>query len=53
VLQAAGQRGKRVPVFLIIDDSLMEKSDKQWVTGHLVVSGQSYPVSWKLPCYDW
>ena len=68
VLQAAGRRGKPVPVFLIIDDSLVEKSGKQmegvdyhyshsmgrtalghiWVTGHLVVLGQSYPVSWRL-----
>jgi hypothetical protein len=68
ILQAAGRRGKTVPVFLIIDDSLVEKSGKQmegvgyhyshstgrtalghvWVTGHLLVSGQSYPVSWKL-----
>ena len=67
-LQAAGRRGKPVPVFLIIDDSLVEKSGKQmegvdyhyshsegrtllghvWVTGHLVVLGQSYPVNWKL-----
>ena len=67
-LQAAGRHGKPVPVFLIIDDSLVEKSGKQmegvdyhyshgvggtvlghvWVTGHLVVLGQSYPVSWKL-----
>jgi SRSO17 transposase len=68
ILQAAGRRGKPVPVFLIIDDSLVEKSGKKmegvgyhyshstgqttlghvWVTGHLLVSGQSYPVSWKL-----
>jgi SRSO17 transposase len=68
ILQAAGRRGKPVPVFLIIDDSLVEKSGKQmegvgyhyshstgrttlghvWVTGHLFVLGQSYPVSWKL-----
>lgn len=68
VLQAAKRRGKPIPVFLIIDDTLVEKSGKQmegvdyhyshssgrtilghvWVTGHLVVLGQSYPVSWKL-----
>ncbi|MBU1877314.1 MAG: IS701 family transposase [Chloroflexi bacterium] len=67
-LQAAGRRGQPVPVFLIIDDSLVEKSGQQmegvdyhyshssgrttlghvWVTGHLVVLGQSYPVSWRL-----
>jgi SRSO17 transposase len=68
VLQAAGRQGKQVPVFLAIDDSLVEKSGKQmegvdyhyshsagqtvlahvWVTGQLVVLGQSYPVGWKL-----
>jgi SRSO17 transposase len=67
-LQAAGRHGKSVPVFLAIDDSLVEKSGKQiegvdyhyshsagqtvlghvWVTGHLLVLGQSYPVAWKL-----
>ena len=67
-LQAAARHGKPVPVFLAIDDSLVEKTGKQmeavdyhyshsagktvlghvWVTGHLVVLGQSYPVSWKL-----
>jgi SRSO17 transposase len=67
-LQAAGRRGKPIPVFLIIDDSLVEKSGKRmegadyhyshsmgrtawghvWVTAHLVVLGQSYPVSWRL-----
>lgn len=67
-LQAAGRHNKAVPVFLAIDDSLVEKTGKQmegvdyhyshsaghtvlghvWVTGHLVVLGQSYPVSWKL-----
>ena len=67
-LQAIGRHGKPVPVFLAIDDSLVEKSGKQmegvdyhyshsasrtllahvWVTGHLVVLGQSYPVNWKL-----
>jgi SRSO17 transposase len=67
-LQAVGRHGKRVPVYLIIDDSLVEKSGKGiegvdyhyshsagqttwghvWVTGHLVVLGQSYPVAWKL-----
>jgi SRSO17 transposase len=67
-LQAIGRHGKPVPVFLAIDDSLIEKSGKQmegveyhyshsagrtllahvWVTGHLVVLGQSYPVNWKL-----
>jgi len=66
-LQAAGQH-KSVPVFLAIDDSLVEKSGKQmegvdyhyshsrgqtllghvWVTGHLIVLGQSYPVRWKV-----
>lgn len=67
-LQAAGRHGKLIPVFLAIDDSLVEKSGEQmegvdyhyshstgqvllghvWVTGHLVVLGQSYPVSWRL-----
>jgi SRSO17 transposase len=67
-LQAAGRQGKPVPVFLAIDDSLVEKSGKQmegvdyhyshsagrtvlahvWVTGQLVVLGQSYPVGWRL-----
>jgi len=67
-LQAAGRHGKPVPVFVAIDDSLVEKSGKQmdgvdyhyshsagqtvwghvWVTGHLVVLGQSYPIGWKL-----
>ena len=67
-LQAAGRQGKMVPVFLAIDDSLVEKSGQHmagvdyhyahskgrtvlghvWVTGHLVVLGQSYPVSWRL-----
>lgn len=57
-----------MPVFLAIDDSLVEKSGKHmegadyhyshsagrttwghvWVTAHLVVLGQSYPVSWRL-----
>jgi SRSO17 transposase len=67
-LQAVGRRSRPVPVFLIIDDSLVKKSGKcienvdyhyshssgrtelghVWVTGHLVVLGQSYPVAWKL-----
>ena len=67
-VQAAARHGKLVPVFLIIDDSVVEKTGKKmagvdyhyshsdrrtvlghgWVTGHLVVLGQSYPVSWKL-----
>ena len=67
-LQAVGRHSKPVPVYLIIDDSLVEKSGKGiegvdyhyshsarqttwghvWVTGHLVVLGQSYPVAWKL-----
>lgn len=67
-LQAAGRRDRPVPMFLAIDDSLVEKTGKQmdgvdyhyshsagqtvlghvWVTAHLVVLGQSYPVSWKL-----
>ena len=67
-LAAAGRRGQPVPVFLAIDDSLVEKSGKcmegadyhyshsagrtvwghAWVTAHLVVLGQSYPVSWRL-----
>jgi SRSO17 transposase len=67
-LQAAGRHSQSVPVFLIIDDSLVEKSGKciegvdyhyshsvgrtvlghVWVTGHLVVLGQSYPVGWRL-----
>lgn len=67
-LQAAGRHNKPVPVFLAIDDSLVEKTGKQmegvdyhyshsagrtvlghvWVTAHLIVLGQSYPVSWKL-----
>ena len=67
-LQAAGRRGKAIPVFLAIDDSLVEKTGKKmegvdyhyshsrgqtvlshvWVTGQLVVLGQSYPLSWKL-----
>ena len=67
-LQAAGRHSEPVPVFLVIDDSLVEKSGKEiegvdyhysnsagrtllghvWVTGHLVVLGQSYPVGWKL-----
>ena len=67
-LVAAGRGGKAVPVFLALDDSLVEKSGKAmegtdyhyshsagrtvwghvWVTAHLVVLGQSYPVSWRL-----
>ena len=67
-LQAAGRRGKTIPVFLAIDDTLVEKSGKQmegvdyhyshslgrtvlghvWVTGHIVVLGQSYPIGWKM-----
>ncbi len=67
-LQAAQRQGKTVPVFVIIDDSLVEKTGKTmegvakhyshtehkqvlshvWVTGQLVVMGQSYPLSWKL-----
>lgn len=67
-LQAAARHGKPVPAFLIIDDSLVEKTGKQmeavdyhyshsagktvlghvWVTSHLIVLGQSYPVSWRL-----
>lgn len=67
-LQAAGRRGQPIPVFLAVDDTLVEKTGKQmegvdyhrnpstkrsvlghvWVTGHLVVLGQSYPVSWRL-----
>jgi SRSO17 transposase len=67
-LQAIGRHSGLAPVFLIIDDSLVEKSGKKmegvdyhyshssgttvlghvWVTGHLVVLGQSYPVRWKL-----
>jgi SRSO17 transposase len=67
-IRAAARHGKPVPVFLAIDDSLVEKTGKQmeavdyhychsagktvlghvWVTGHLIVLGQSYPVSWKL-----
>jgi SRSO17 transposase len=67
-VQAAARQGKPVPVFLIIDDSVVEKTGKKmegvayhyshsaggtvlghvWVTGHLVVLGQSYPISWKL-----
>lgn len=68
VLQSAARHGRPVPVFLAIDDSLVEKTGKQmeaadyhyshsagktvlghvWVTGHLIVLGQSYPVSWRL-----
>lgn len=67
-LRAAGRHQAAVPVFLIIDDSLVAKSGKRmegvdfhyshsrggtelghvWVTGHLVVLGQRYPVGWKL-----
>ena len=67
-LQAAARHGKPVPVYLIIDDSVVKKTGKKmagvdyhyshsvgrtvlghaWVTGHLIVLGQSYPVSWKL-----
>ena len=67
-LQAVGRKGEAVPVFLAIDDTLVEKTGKKmegvsyhydhctgrnvlgyvWVTGHLVVMGQSYPVSWKM-----
>ena len=67
-LQAVARHGELVPVFLILDDSLVEKTGKQmaavdyhyshsagrtvlghvWVTGHLVVLGQSYPVAWRL-----
>lgn len=67
-LQAVGRKGEPVPVFLAMDDTLVEKTGKKiegvdyhydhcthrsvlghvWVTGHLVVMGQSYPVSWKL-----
>ena len=67
-LQAVGRKGEPVPVFLAIDDTLVEKTGKKmegvdyhydhgthrnvlghvWVSGHLVVMGQSYPVSWRL-----
>lgn len=67
-VQAAARHGKPVPAFLIIDDSVVEKTGKKmegvayhyahgaggtvlghaWVTGHLVVLGQSYPISWRL-----
>jgi SRSO17 transposase len=67
-LQAAGRKDKVIPVFLAVDDTLVEKTGKKmegvdyhrdhstnrsvlghvWVTAHLVVMGQSYPVSWKL-----
>jgi SRSO17 transposase len=67
-LQSAAQHGRPVPVFLAIDDSLVEKTGQRmeavdyhyshstgktvlghvWVTGQLIVLGQSYPVSWKL-----
>lgn len=67
-IQAAQRRGKTVPVFVILDDSLVQKTgktmegvakhyshteDKQvlshvWVTGQLVVMGDSYPLDWKL-----
>ena len=67
-VQAAAQHGRPVPIFLIIDDSVVEKTGKKmdgvdyhyshsvggkvlghaWVTGHLVVLGQSYPIGWKL-----
>ncbi len=67
-VQAAGQRGRTVPVFLALDDTLVAKTGKKmggvdyhrdhtthqtvlghvWVTAHLVVMGQSYPLSWKL-----
>jgi SRSO17 transposase len=67
-LQAMGRKGETVPVFLAIDDTLVEKTGKKmdgvdyhrdhttnrtvlghvWVTAHLVVLGQSYPVSWRL-----
>jgi len=67
-LQAASRHGAAVPIFLILDDSLVEKTGKKmaavdyhyshstgrtvlghvWVTGHLVVLGQSYPVAWAL-----
>ena len=66
-LQAASRQGKPVPAFLIIDDSVVEKTGQKmegvdyhyshsagttvlghvWVTGHLVMLGQSYPVSWQ------
>lgn len=68
VLQAVRRKDKVIPVFLVVDDTLVEKTGKQmegvdyhrdhstnrsvlghvWVTAHLVVMGQSYPVSWKL-----
>jgi hypothetical protein len=67
-LQAIARQGKPVPIFLIIDDTVVEKTGKKMegadchyahgaggtvlgharVTGHLVVLGQSYPISWKL-----
>ncbi len=67
-LQAAGRNGKTIPVFLAVDDTLVEKTGRKmegvdchrdhstnrtvlghvWVTAHLVVMGQSYPVSWRL-----
>jgi len=67
-LQAIAQHGKPIPLFLIIDDSVVAKTGKKmegvayhyshsaggtvlghvWVTGHLVVLGQSYPISWRL-----
>lgn len=67
-LQAVARHSELVAVFLILDDSLVEKTGKQmaavdyhyshsagrtvlghvWVSGHLVVLGQSYPVAWRL-----
>ena len=68
VVAAHRQKGKVLPVFLCIDDSLVEKTGQHmeavakhyshteqrlvlghvWVTGHLVVAGMSYPVSYRL-----
>lgn len=68
-IQAQKKQGEVLPVYLIIDDSLVEKTGKKmegvakhrshkhenkrvlghvWVTGQLVVLGQSYPFAWEL-----
>ncbi len=67
-LKAVAQHDKPVPIFLCIDDSVVEKTGKKmegvdyhyshsaggtvlghtWVTGQLIVLGQSYPIGWKL-----
>jgi SRSO17 transposase len=67
-VRAAVRKGQKVPAFLAIDDTLVEKTGKKmegvdrhystrvgrnrlghvWVTGHLIVLGHSYPVSWKF-----